>query len=80
LHNLRLDLPDSLPQNEKLAVAVPSPGGEGQDEGGRKHIFIFTSSQRRLFLRRRNNTGICRSCRSFRICDERTAKMPRLRR
>jgi hypothetical protein len=33
---MRLDLPACHPQNQKRANAFPSPGGEGQDERGRK--------------------------------------------
>jgi hypothetical protein len=32
--NPRLDWPDGRSQNRKRPTAVPSPGGEGQDEGG----------------------------------------------
>ncbi|TAL06400.1 MAG: glycoside hydrolase family 95 protein, partial [Verrucomicrobia bacterium] len=40
--NPRLSLPDSLRQTKKRATAVPSPGGEGQGEGGR-FIKLFLS-------------------------------------
>jgi hypothetical protein len=34
----RRDWPDSQPKNQNRTSAVPSPGGEGQDEGGRDTI------------------------------------------
>jgi hypothetical protein len=33
---MRRDLLDGQPKNQKRAIAVPSPRGEGQVEGGRK--------------------------------------------
>ena len=38
--NLRLRLPDARWKNQRARTAVPSPGGEGQGEGGRKTIFF----------------------------------------
>jgi hypothetical protein len=39
LENRQLDLQDGFTLNKRLTNAVPSPGGEGQDEGGRHNIF-----------------------------------------
>jgi hypothetical protein len=38
-------LPDGHPQNEKSAIAVPSLGGEGQDEGGCKTTIYFAGAE-----------------------------------
>jgi hypothetical protein len=40
-------LPDSLLRKQRRANAVPSPGGEGQDEGELKTNFIFKELQKR---------------------------------
>jgi len=42
LKNERRDWSDGLSRIRKRAKAVPSPGGEGQDEGGYKTIICFT--------------------------------------
>jgi hypothetical protein len=34
-------LQDAHPQNQKRAIAIPSLGGEGQVEGGRKQQISF---------------------------------------
>jgi hypothetical protein len=43
-NNLRLDLPDGHPQNQKRELPFLLPGGEGQDEGGRKTIIHFSET------------------------------------
>src|ERR1051325_1457079 len=41
LEIVRLDLPDGHPKKKRWTTAVPSPGGEGQDEGGSKCSLIL---------------------------------------
>jgi len=40
LENLSLDLPQALTNDLNRPIAVPSPGGEGQGEGGRQNILV----------------------------------------